>query len=71
MGRVHEVAHFELVKLEAQHPVPGGASEAAEPVPTSQGLAAVLTGHLGGRHVHIDVHRLVAVVLEGVGCIAT
>lgn len=67
---VEQRAHFELFKVQPQHPVTGRAAEAPEPVPARQRSVTVEIGHLGRGHILVDVDRFIAVVLARVGVTA-
>lgn len=69
-GRVHQLAHLELLEAQPQHPVAWRTAEAAEPVRAGHGAAAIVVGHLRRGDVLVHVHRFVAVILDGVAAAA-
>lgn len=67
MAGIEQRPHLELVELDPQYPVFGGASERPEPVPTGHGLAQIFRAEFRTGHILVNIDGLVTMVLFGIG----
>lgn len=65
VGGVDQRSDLKLFEGETEHPVFGDASNAFEAIPTRQRPEAIQVSDGRRRHVYVNVHRLIAVIVGG------
>lgn len=65
VGCVDEIADFKFLDCESKDPVFGDAPGGFESVPARQWPEAIQICQWWGRHIHVNIDRLVAMIIDG------
>lgn len=63
VGGVDQRSNFKFLECETKHPVFGNATNALEAIPACQWPKAIQVSDRRRCDVHVDVHRLIAVII--------